>query len=85
MRMARTTPPAGSFVSVSGVGGHTCGVRSNGSVACWGWNADGRTTPPAGSFDSVSARAARMGPHPTPVRSPHTAPTHTPTPVLGLG
>ena len=44
------------FVSVSAGGRHTCGVRSNGSVACWGSNADGRATPPAGSFLSVSAR-----------------------------
>ena len=43
------------FVSVSAGGRHTCGVRSNGSVACWGSNADGRATPPAGSFVSVSA------------------------------
>ena len=44
------------FVSVSAGGRHTCGVKSNGSVACWGSNADGRATPPAGSFLSVSAR-----------------------------
>ena len=49
-------PTASSFVSVSAGGYHTCGVRSNGSVACWGSNADGRATPPAGSFLSVSAR-----------------------------
>ena len=43
--------PAGSFVSVSAGGSHTCGVRSDGSVACWGYNA----TPPVGPFVSVSA------------------------------
>ena len=48
-------PTASSFVSVSAGGVHTCGVRSDGSVACWGWNGDGRAGPPAGSFVSVSA------------------------------
>ena len=53
--------PAGSFVSVSAGGGHTCGVKINGSVACWGSNEDlfgdllGQSTPPDGSFVSVSA------------------------------
>ena len=44
-----------SFDSVSAGSHHTCGVRSNGSVACWGWNESGQATPPAGSFVSVSA------------------------------
>ena len=47
--------PAGSFVSVSAGGFHTCGVRSDGSVACWGSDGSGQATPPAGSFVSVSA------------------------------
>ena len=51
------TPPASSFVSVSAGGYHTCGLRSDGSVACWGYNGDwnGQATPPSGSFTSVSA------------------------------
>ena len=49
------TPPAGSFVSVSAGGYHTCEVRSGGSVACWGSDSYGQATPPAGSFVSVSA------------------------------
>ena len=48
-------PTAGSFDSVSAGNYHTCGVRSDGSVACWGNNEDGQATPPAGSFVSVSA------------------------------
>ena len=47
-------PTAGSFVSVSAGYEHTCGVRSDGSVACWGYNGNGQATPPADSFDSVS-------------------------------
>ena len=30
------TPPEGEFASVSAGGGHTCGVKTEGSVACWG-------------------------------------------------
>ena len=51
----RPTPPASSFVSVSAGWYHTCGVRSDGSVACWGSGVAGRDTPPAGSFLSVRA------------------------------
>ena len=40
---------------MSAGGDHTCEVRSNGSVACWGSDAAGKVTPPAGSFVSVSA------------------------------
>ncbi len=44
------------FASVSAGGIHTCGVRRDGSVACWGNDSDdGRATPPAGEFASVSA------------------------------
>ena len=57
---APTAPPAptaSSFVSVSAGGYHTCGLSSDGSVACWGYNGDwnGQATPPSGSFTSVSA------------------------------
>ena len=50
-----STPPAGSFVSVSAGWDHTCGVKTNGSVECWGLDHHGEATPPAGSFVSVSA------------------------------
>jgi alpha-tubulin suppressor-like RCC1 family protein len=30
-------------------------VKTNGSIACWGNNANGEATPPSGSFTSVSA------------------------------
>ncbi len=55
-------PPEGDFVSVSAGGVHTCGMRTDGSVVCWGGNDDGeggdfigQATPPEGSFASVSA------------------------------
>ena len=49
----RQSPCAGGF--------HTCGVRTDGSVECWGSNEDvggnevGQATPPSGEFASVSA------------------------------
>ena len=58
MQPARPGRPRVSFVSVSAGGNHTCGVRSNDSVACWGSGLNGQATPPEGSFDSVSAGEA---------------------------
>ena len=45
----------GGFVSVSAGRKHTCGVRTDGSVACWGDNYHGQATPPEGKFASVTA------------------------------
>ena len=52
---APPAPPASPFASVSAGRYHTCGVKNDGSVACWGYNEDGQATPPAGSFVSVTA------------------------------
>ncbi len=42
--------------SVSAGDYHTCGVRANGAVDCWGGSGtSGHTTPPEGEFASVSA------------------------------
>ena len=49
------TPPSGEFASVSAGGIHTCGVKTDGSVACWGYDDSGQATPPSGEFASVSA------------------------------
>jgi hypothetical protein len=37
---------------------HNCAVRTDGTLACWGWNDDGQATPPAGTFSQVSAGPA---------------------------
>ena len=34
---------------------HTCGVRTDGALACWGDNDYGQATPPTGTFSRVSA------------------------------
>ena len=41
--------------SVSAGSGHTCGVKTDWSVACWGNNGDGQSTAPTGTFAQVSA------------------------------
>ena len=42
------------FASVSAGGFHTCGVSTDGSVECWGFDLSGQATPPSGEFASVS-------------------------------
>ena len=40
---------------VSAGGNHNCGVKTDGSIVCWGKNDDGQCDPPDGSFQPVSA------------------------------
>ncbi len=42
------TPAASSTPAVSAGGWHTCVVKTDGTIACWGNNADGETAIPAG-------------------------------------
>jgi len=48
-------PHGATFISVSAGSGYTCGVETDGTIACWGDNTYGQSTPPAGTFTSVSA------------------------------
>lgn len=41
------TLSAGSF--------HTCGLRTDGTLACWGSNSSGQSTPPGGTYNQISA------------------------------
>ena len=53
---AEETGGAGDgWISVSAGTFYACGVRGNGTVACWGKNSAGQATPPDGTFVSVSA------------------------------
>ena len=47
--------PAGSFSAVSAGSRHTCAIRENGAIECWGLNDYGQADAPAGSFSAVSA------------------------------
>lgn len=50
----QSIPPAGEFLYVSAGTFHTCGLRSNGSVLCWGSNAFGQLAY-ANTFRSTGA------------------------------
>ena len=46
----------GGFTQISSGANHACGLRANGSIACWGSNVFGQATPPAtGVFTSISS------------------------------
>jgi len=56
------TPPtaylavsAGTYTAVSTGGGHTCAIRTDGTLDCWGANFLGQATPPDGVYVAVSA------------------------------
>jgi len=48
-------PPSGTFTQISAGSLHTCGVKTDGTLACWGKNDSGESTPPVGAFTEVSA------------------------------
>ena len=54
-RTGQADPPAGQFSAVAAGGEHSCGLRTDGTIACWGRNEDGQADPPAGRFRSVAA------------------------------
>ena len=51
-----TSPTAPSpFTTIDGGRDHTCGLRADGTVDCWGENLDGQSDAPRGSYTAVSA------------------------------
>ena len=48
----RTTPPDGTFASVS-ASGHSCGIKTDGTIECWGADHYGKASPPPGEFSYV--------------------------------
>ena len=51
-----TTAARSSSGAVSVGTDHSCGLRTDGTITCWGWNDYGQADAPAGSFSAVSAR-----------------------------
>ena len=49
------TVSTGTYAAVSVGGNHTCAIRSDGTLECWGHNYRGQATPPEGTFVAVSA------------------------------
>jgi len=49
-------PPTGTFTQVSAGGYHTCGLKSDGNLACWGYNGYGQSN----TF-SISGNAGAAG------------------------
>ena len=47
--------PSNEWLAVSVGEHHTCGIRTNGFVTCWGGNWTGQADPPLGAFASIDA------------------------------
>ena len=54
-RLQAAPPPPTPTLSVSAGWEHTCGIRTDRSVVCWGNDEEEQSSPPAGEFISVSA------------------------------
>ena len=42
----QTDAPEGTFVTVASAGAHSCAVRTEGTIACWGSNSVGQSDVP---------------------------------------
>ena len=52
----QSKPPSGTFQQVAAGWYHTCGLRTNGTVVCWGDDSDKPPlNPPSGTFKQVSS------------------------------
>ncbi len=45
---------AGRYSAVSAGGDHSCGLRTNGTITCWGNNDEGQATAPDGQYSAVT-------------------------------
>jgi alpha-tubulin suppressor-like RCC1 family protein/lysophospholipase L1-like esterase len=51
----QSTPPSGTFTTITAGYAHSCGLRNDGTATCWGDNAYGQSTPPSGTFTTITA------------------------------
>ena len=60
---ARCPPPEGTFTQVSAGSFHTCGVRTDATLTCWGFYDNGQSTPPceADACDAATTLCASLG------------------------
>ena len=49
------SPTCATFKAVSAGVLHSCAIRADDTITCWGWNGEGQTDAPAGAFKTVSA------------------------------
>ena len=54
----RTSAPEATYTEMTGGFGFQCGLRSDGTVQCWGQGDCGETNPPAGRFRQIHAAAS---------------------------
>ena len=50
-----TSQSTGRYSAVTAGGGHSCGLRTNGTITCWGNNFWGQATAPDGQYSAVTA------------------------------
>ena len=53
--VGQAEPPGGEFASGGAGSLHTCGAKTDRTVAGWGSDVSGESSPPDGEFASVSA------------------------------
>jgi hypothetical protein len=51
---AASSAPAGSFTAVTAGEEHSCALRMDKTLVCWGRSKGGQATPPAGSFTALA-------------------------------
>ena len=49
------TTPGTAFNAVTAGGIHTCGLKTDATITCWGYNYVGQTDAPSGTFNAVTA------------------------------
>ena len=52
---SRATASQGHFKAVTAGGEHTCAIRTDDLVACWGLNNKGQASPPSDAFKAIDA------------------------------